>query len=636
MKNSKKISSLKGKLLAILSGMKVVQSMEPHILPITVFSAALNAFSPFINIYVTALIINELLGSKSLQHLTCLVCFTVGLNLLTFLAAKGLERLKSIYNYRLQNLATIELDRMILNTDYENLEKPDFHLHKQKIDEAWNMNSRGIWNIAPLLEKFTSSLFTVAFSISLAFPLFLPSVKENKSHPFLVSPWLSSILLAFILLSSVFSILSNASFSKIMFSQMDKIMPINRVYSFYSGLISDPKFGKDVRIYSQQNLIMKEFNVFVESCSGFFSSLGKIQGRFSGVNGAISAILGGMVYLFVGLKALIGIFSIGSVVKYVGAINQFTTGLSNLVSSATESCSNAEYVELYLNFLNTPNPKYKGTLPVEKRSDNEYEIEFKNVSFKYPGVEVYTLKNFSLKLRIGERLAVVGMNGSGKTTFIKLLCRLYDPQEGEILLNGINIQKYEYNEYLSLFSIVFQDFHLFAFSVGQNVAASVEYDKGMVMEYLEEVGAGECINKMGKGLDTPLYKVDEDGVEISGGEAQKIGIARAIYKDAPFIVLDEPTAALDPIAEFEIYSKFNQIVGSKTAIYISHRLSSCRFCDDIAVFHEGKIVQRGSHDKLVEDKAGKYHELWFAQAQYYSEKHMGETMLQNRDCPSEM
>ena len=319
-------------------------------------------------------------------------------------------------------------------------------------------------------------------------------------------------------------------------------------------------------------------------------------------------------------KALVGLFSIGSVVQYVGAINQFTNGLSQLITSASDFWLNAEYVKLYLDFLNTPSPKYRGTLPVEKRNDNEYEFEFRDVSFKYPGTDAYALKNFSLKLRIGERLAVVGMNGSGKTTMIKLLCRLYDPQEGEILLNGINIQKYDYNEYLSLFSVVFQDFQLFAFSAGQNVAAAVKYDNSKAMECLDKAGVGERIRQMAKGIDTPLYKVDEDGVEISGGEAQKIALARALYKDAPFIVLDEPTAALDPVAEYEIYSKFNEIVGTKTAIYISHRLSSCRFCDDIAVFHQGEMIQRGSHEELLKNQKGKYYELWNAQAQYYTKK----------------
>ena len=263
---------------------------------------------------------------------------------------------------------------------------------------------------------------------------------------------------------------------------------------------------------------------------------------------------------------------------------------------------------------------YKGSLTVEKRDDNEYFVEFRDVSFKYPNADVYALRHVSMKFRIGEKLAVVGVNGSGKTTFIKLLCRLYDPAEGEILLNGVDIKKYDYDEYMSVFSVVFQDFRLFSFPLGQNVAASVDYDRERAALCLEKSGFGDRLGTMPDGVDTCLYKdFDGSGVGISGGEAQKIALARAIYKDAPFIILDEPTAALDPVAEYEVYSNFNGIVGDKTAIlHLTHRLASCRFCDDIAVFDGGRVIQRGTHDELVADETGKYRELWYAQAQYYS------------------
>jgi ATP-binding cassette subfamily B protein len=271
--------------------------------------------------------------------------------------------------------------------------------------------------------------------------------------------------------------------------------------------------------------------------------------------------------------------------------------------------------------LDIPNKKYQGTIPIEKRDDTDYAIEFRNVSFKYPGSEQYALKNINLKLNIGTRLAVVGMNGSGKTTMIKLLCRLYDPIEGEITLNGIDIKKYNYDEYMAIFGVVFQDFALLPFTLGQNVAASVDYDADRVRLALSQSGFAARLNSLPEGLNTHLGKeFEETGVEMSGGEAQKIALARALYKNSPFIILDEPTAALDPIAEYEIYSAFDEIVGDKTAVYISHRLASCRFCDDIAVFHEGEMIQRGNHDTLLANAEGKYHELWNAQAQYYTEE----------------
>ncbi|MBO5338041.1 MAG: ABC transporter ATP-binding protein [Lachnospiraceae bacterium] len=294
--------------------------------------------------------------------------------------------------------------------------------------------------------------------------------------------------------------------------------------------------------------------------------------------------------------------------------------LSSLIGLMEDCRTNAIHLQMTYDFLDIPNAMYQGSLTTEKRSDRQYEVEFRNVSFRYPGADTWALRHVNIKFRVGSRLAVVGENGSGKTTFIKLLCRLYDPQEGEILLNGIDIRKYNYRDYMNIFSVVFQDFQLVSQPLGTNVAGCMNYDREKVTKALIDAGFGARLTTLPEGLDTYLYKdFGQNGVEISGGEAQKIAIARALYKDAPFIILDEPTAALDPIAEAEIYAQFNQISGDKTAIYISHRLSSCRFCDEILVFDKGQIVQTGSHENLVALENGKYHELWHAQAQYYTE-----------------
>ncbi|MBQ1954781.1 MAG: ABC transporter ATP-binding protein [Clostridia bacterium] len=204
-------------------------------------------------------------------------------------------------------------------------------------------------------------------------------------------------------------------------------------------------------------------------------------------------------------------------------------------------------------------------------------------------------------------------------TFIKLLCRLYDPTEGQIFLNGIDITRYKYDEYMDLFSVVFQDYTLFQFSIAQNIAASENYDPAEIESIMRKLGLGDLIDKNPRGLETPLGRdYEHDGVYLSRGESQKVALARALYKNAPFLVLDEPTAALDPVAEADVYARFNEIAREKTAIYISHRLSSCRFCDEILVFCDGEIVQRGKHDELVEIQDGKYAELWSAQAKYYN------------------
>lgn len=248
------------------------------------------------------------------------------------------------------------------------------------------------------------------------------------------------------------------------------------------------------------------------------------------------------------------------------------------------------------------------------------EITFQNIFFQYPGTGRPALENVSLTLKPGQKTAVVGMNGSGKTTLVKLLCRMYDPDRGRILFNGVDIREYDYKSYMGLFSVVFQDFKLLALPVGENVAAAKEYDVDKVQDCIAKAGLAERVQRMGKGVSTSLYRdIDEDGVEVSGGETQKIALARALYKDAPFVVLDEPTAALNPVSEHEIYSRFEKLVGEKTAVFISHRLSSCRFCDEILVFHEGRLVQRGTHQELLKDQRGQYYKMWQAQARYYND-----------------
>ncbi|MDE6592176.1 MAG: ABC transporter ATP-binding protein/permease [Oscillospiraceae bacterium] len=309
----------------------------------------------------------------------------------------------------------------------------------------------------------------------------------------------------------------------------------------------------------------------------------------------------------------------GEIVAFVMYFNEIKFGIMSTSGNIGQIIVRSDFCKEVFDFLDIPDDKYMGTLPTEKRDDNEYEFEFRHVYFKYPGTEELILKDINLKWRIGEKMALVGRNGSGKSTLIKLLCRLYDPTEGVITLNGIDIKKYSIKEYMELFSVVFQDSALFSFSVAENVAADTEYDREAVEECVRRAGFSDRLGEMSDGIDTVLYKdFSEKGVEISGGEAQKLCLARAVYKGAPFIVLDEPTAALDPVSEYDIYTKFNSIVGTRTAIYISHRLSSCRFCDDIAVLDKGEIVERGSHDVLVL-KGGVYAKLWGAQAEYYKD-----------------
>lgn len=590
-------------------GLKAIHELQPWVLPVTIFDALFKSTAPFINIYMTARIIDELLGSKDIERLVFLVSLTIGLNLTVHLISTRLDHLRLLLRSIMIQNQDMKMNEKIISMDYEHVENPETHNVRNKIAEAENMNGGGIIALLEYLGDFAKGFITVITSIVLVIELF----KHNNSMG-------GYIFLAFVLAGTVFNLYLKTKGDKKIFEHFSDIMDLNRIFVFYFTRAEDYNAGKEIRLYNQKNIYKKEIDSFIQGGNEIFKGMENTSAKYGGISAFISSLIGGMVYIFVGLKAIGGSISVGNIVQYTGSINQFISGSTLILTSINSIMNNNQYLQLYIDFLNIEGEKYKGTLPVEKRDDDEYEIEFRNVSFKYPGTDEYVLKNVSIKLNIGERLAIVGMNGSGKTTFIKLLCRLYDPDEGEILLNGIDIKKYDYEEYLNLFSIVFQDFKLFSFSLGQNVAASVNYDETAVADVLEKAGLKERLSTMPEGINTSLYKdFDEDGVEISGGEAQKIALARALYRDAPIIILDEPTAALDPIAEFEVYSKFNEIVGTKTAFYISHRLSSCRFCDEIAVFHEGRIVQKGNHEKLLEDKGGLYYELWNSQAQYYKD-----------------
>ena len=395
----------------------------------------------------------------------------------------------------------------------------------------------------------------------------------------------------------------------------------NRFYGYFMSFLSNTDNygkGKDIRMYGISDTVIGRYRSNSERMLDIFIRVGKRIEKYSVINECCSTVYTIASYVYVGVKAGLGLISIGSVARYVGAFTKFSAALGSLVGTYMNVSICAQYLAYFEDFMEIKNQKYEGKLPVEKRNDNEYEFEFRDVSFSYPNSREPVLNHVTLKVRIGKKLSLVGPNGAGKTTFIKLLCRLYDPTEGQILLNGVDIRYYDYDEYLQLFSVVFQDFKLFSFSIAENVAVSKEFDENKVTDKMKKAGFTDLEGRIKRDIHANLYKMSEDGIEISGGEAQKIAIARALYKDSPLVILDEPTSALDPISEYEIYRSFDELVENKTAIYISHRMSSCRFCNQIIVFDKGKIVQQGSHDELLKDEGGLYYEMWNAQAQYYT------------------
>lgn len=588
----------------------------------TAIHAVVSALSPYATVYLSARLINELAGARRPEALWLLVGITLAVTtLLTLLTGVLLHWKNAAHDRYIQAKEKLFTDKM-LSLDYADVDNAKTHdlLSQIRQNERW-----AGWGFRMMLEscgEIARGIAGILGAIALTVSLFTQPVPAGVgwmtvlNHPLFIA-MLVAALAAVSFLAPLCSNQSNKYWADI--SEDAKFS--NRIFHAFGFLSEEKETNLDIRMYNQQKIAAHYLTSdFLFHADGKVAKMARgPMGRWSGLGSALSAVLTGLVYLFVCLKAWGGAFGVGSVTQYVGAVIALSSSISTLVEMLGILQSNTAFMRTIYQFLDIPNQMYQGSLTTEKRSDRQYDVEFRDVSFKYPGSSVWALRHVNMKFKVGERMAVVGENGSGKTTFIKLLCRLYDPQEGVILLNGIDIRKYNYRDYMNLFSVVFQDFQLLAQPLGDNVAGSQTYDRDKVQQALVDAGFGDRLAKMSQGLDTMLYKeFAEDGVDVSGGEAQKIAIARALYKNAPFIILDEPTAALDPIAEAEIYVKFNDIAGDKTAVYISHRLSSCKFCDEITVFDHGQVIQQGTHDALLADTDGKYYALWMAQAQYYT------------------
>ena len=616
--------SLRHAAASSLRAAKELHKVNPKIFPVITLYALVYAVLPYVTVFFSAQILKEL---ALLRREDILWKWVIGgvacTGILTLLKAFLEQRYETLWD-DLWGRKEILFTKKMFSIDYADADNQETHDLRAQIRQHENWAGWGLARVPEMYQIGLKNTIGILSGVVLTVSLFTCPVPETAGKLTILNNPIFVLVLAGVMIAvSLFAGKLSAKALEYWNKGAEVATLGNRMFTYFGFIGQKKERSADVRMYNQQDLIGVYWDKDTSfSTDGFMGKIAKGPlGIYGGLGVAVSAVTIGFIYLFTCLKSWGGAFDVGSVTQYVGAATALAVNIAALTEMLGELKTNSIYVDQAFKFLDIPNSMYQGSLTTEKRSDRQYEVEFKNVSFKYPGSENWALKNVSMKFKVGKRLAIVGENGSGKTTFIKLLCRLYDPQEGQILLNGIDIRKYNYRDYMDVFAIVFQDFQLISQPLGANVAGSSTYDEAKVRKALMDAGFGDRLETMPDGLGTQLYKdFTEDGVEVSGGEAQKIAIARALYKDAPFIILDEPTAALDPIAEAEIYSKFNDISGDKTAIYISHRLSSCKFCDEIAVFHEGGVIQQGTHDGLLADTSGKYHELWYAQAQYYTNK----------------
>lgn len=506
------------------------------------------------------------------------------------------------------DLVEWEFNEKNMHMDYVQADSQETAQLRARINNDYDWGC-GAYFMIPQFQRCCSGIIGAICSILLVIPILL----QNG----IWKHWTTLVFGAGLIIIISISIVSE----KLVYAKEEKLKDIFDEKSSRSNYLMRGgityREGKDIRLYRAQALIKsalreKERDQMVDGES-------KLEQYAGLLDGSLSGLLMGSAYLFIVLRAIDGSASVGGIMLFSTCIYRLAENLKISSKSINEILMNARRMGSSFEYLDLPDKMQNGQILLKNEEENL--IEFENVSFKYPGAEHPALSDVSFKIEPRKKIAIVGKNGSGKTTMIKLLCHLYEPDDGKICLNSIIINSYDYERYMQHFSVVFQDFHLLALPLGENVAGTKEYDRERVIECLEKAGFGERLKKMKKGIDTYLYRnMDEDGVEISGGEAQKIALARALYKDAPIVILDEPTAALDPISESEIYSGFRNLVKDKTAIFISHRLSSCIFCDEILVFDQGKLVQRGSHDELLRDRNGLYYTMWQAQAQYYSQE----------------
>ena len=576
-------------------------------------SAFAAATLPYLSLFFSARILNLLLAKS---YRACL--YTVVVFLLTQYGLGLFEKICRQYHKKQKELCLARTEQKItakaLELEFEKFEKTE----TMDAIRRTNVSSMGSGNVGDqliVIHTLITSLLSVLYALFFLLRLFLLS--DSSRNNFFTS---SFSMLALLLLCGVQLALS----SRINRRSTQKKIELNQgndhsnsVANYLVNVMLEERRADDIRIGHLDHFLDVQFGKAMEHFLPMYLDFARFSAITDGKNALLSLLSNFAAYLVIGARALYGVLPIGDVLLYAGSVTRAMSDLQTFLATGSEFDYINSYLSTYEDFIAQPSMAYDGTLPIEKRDDGQYEFAFHDVSFSYPGTNIPVLEHVTLSFAVGEKTALVGRNGAGKTTLIKLLCRLYEPTSGYITLNGIDIRKYSYKEYTQAFSVVFQDFHLFSLPLDENIAAGTEIDEAALQSSLAKVGLTDRVQQLPQGVRTRLYNNNGSGVDLSGGEAQRTAIARALYKDAPFVILDEPTAALDPIAEAEIYEQFSQMTAGKTAVYISHRMSSCKFCDRIIVLDHGRIAEDGTHDTLLANH-GIYANLYETQAQYYT------------------
>lgn len=561
--------------------------------------------NPLIFAYLPKIIIDMLTEKVGMKHMVMIMIFlTLLLILFGIIQDKAYHCKRSHYLYIKMRL-TEERMKKAFAMDYKNLEKPDVLNLMDRARFATEGDHDGFGAIYNNIICAARNLLTIAITVGTIA---------------VINPWI--IIVICILCYGEYKVLDVTK--KVNKRKYTDIMPPRwRKIAYLNNTTNDFEFAKDIRIYNMRPFINKK-NREVNDDAHLISK--KMFNRWilctTGMSG-FTLVQNVLLYTWLIYSVLYQDMSMGNFALYIGIVKAFTDNIVNAFDVIADTKRASLEIDDYRAFLEYPDEKYDDSLgeKVELVDCDIYEFKFEKVWFQYPGQEKYALEDINITIQSGEKLAVVGMNGAGKTTFVKLLMRLYEPTKGRILLNGIDVRRYDKKDYYKIFAPVFQEAECFAMPIKQNISMTIEEEteENRVSEALEKSGLERKVNELEFGINTELLKIFySDGIDLSGGEKQKLMLARSLYKEAEVMILDEPTAALDALAEDRMYKQFNKIVQGKTAIYISHRLASTRFCDNIAMFENGRIVEMGTHEELLL-KNQEYRKMYDVQSVYYKE-----------------
>lgn len=576
---------------------------------ITALFVPVNIGLRYLEIYLPSLVVSEVTNVQTLNHAMISVGIIMLLILLGNIMIQALGHIRNsalgIYRYKVTELVT----RKQLTMFYQTYEQKEVRDLASRASMATQMRD----GVQPLTDIVYSSFGMI--ENLLGYLLFGSLIS-------FASPWLVPILTV----APIVNILSVKAYNKWEYAHRGKVADLDQKLGYAEVLPNDFRTAKDIRIYSMASWLRECYRDLSEQRAKWDRKIVKRSFLSRIADLIVILIRDGGAYALLIHMFLNGEIGVDKFVLYFAAISSFASWVGGIISCWNQAntvslklCDFREFVDY---------PEYDGS-GIAKAADHigtVPEIEFRNVSFRYAGAGHDTIHNLSLRIKSGEKLALVGANGAGKTTLVKLLCGLYRPTSGEIFYNGIPLADFKREDYYKLISPVFQEVRTAFFSLAETVSgkSTAETDLKKAEICMRQAGLGAKLDALPDGIHTKLNKkIHENGTELSGGEAQKLMLARALYKDAPLLVLDEPTAALDPIAESKIYTEFNDMAKGKTSLFISHRLASTSFCDRIILLENGNITEEGTHQELIAAN-GKYKELFNIQSYWYKDDKEGD------------